>query len=476
MRLIRTSVLVIGFTSTAMSAAFATDFYLKPIKPGSISAPALTTMSVPGVSTSGTTVGQTGTTSTTTSTSVSRTVSSKATSATGPANTYASLTALINAKVVKGGDRIFLMDGYHGPLQFRKQNYASPVLVSPLPGATAQVDSILIDSTSNLVFQNLNVWPTSTTAGKAPLVRSYGAVSNLSFINLDVRALPDATNYRTWSKTTWIANKRAGFLVDGNAITIQGSRVTGTQNGIIAMGDNALIENNTIDGFSADAMRALGDNSIVRGNFVENCVSIDATHHDGFQSYSVGSSGKPGSGVQKNLLIENNRFFESVGKPNSFPCLMQGIGMFDGMYDGLTIQNNEIAVSAYHGIAVAGALNATIRQNTVVAASGKPGKFPWIKISSHKNGTASKNVMIANNLVTSIAMTADTKNNIQLSNNAIAGAATNEFTNFTILDMSLKATSKGVDAGSPKLNSPTDIMGVKRWKGKAPDAGAVESR
>lgn len=470
MRLIRTSVLAIALACTAMSAATAADYYVKPSKGGSVTAPALTTMSVPGVT-------QTGTTNTTsTGTTLGRTTAGLSGAAVTPANTFASMSALFTSNKLKSGDRIFLMNGAHGPLVFRGMKFAAPVLIAPMPGSFAQVDSILIDSSANLVFQDLGVWPTSLTPGKAPLIRSYGNTSDLIFTNLDVRSVFDAPNYSAWSRATWISNKRAGFLIDGNRVTVRGTRITGLQNGIIGMADNLLLDHNTIDGFSADALRALGDNSIVRGNLVQNCMSIDLTHHDGFQSYSVGPTGKPGTGTQRNLVIENNRIFETVGKPSAMKCLLQGIGMFDGMYDGVVIQNNLIAVSAYHGIAIAGALNAKILQNTIVPASGLVGKFPWIKVSNHKLGMPSSNVVIENNLSTNVVTISNPTRNIVVSNNPKPGTASNEFTAFAQMDLSLKATSKGVDAGDTKATTLTDVMGVKRWKGNGPDAGAYESR
>ena len=47
-------------------------------------------------------------------------------------------------------------------------------------------------------------------------------------------------------------------------------------------------------------------------------------------------------------------------------CSLQGIGLFDGMYEGLNIRNNLVVVSAYHGINAGGALDSVVVNNTII--------------------------------------------------------------------------------------------------------------
>ena len=384
---------------------------------------------------------------------------------------------MINSGKLSGGDRVFLMDGYHGPLKLTGQNFSSPVLFTPVPGQTAHVDLINLTKSSNLVFNGLKVWPTSSAPGKSPLVRTYMGTSNIAFTNLDVRGEATSGNYMSWPVSMWRANKRAGFQVDGDQISIVGNRLTGVQMGILTLGTNALVEKNIIDGFSGDGMRALGDNSIVRGNKVQNCVKIDANHDDGFQSFSRSASGKSGQGVVKNLTLEDNKIFEWASSTNNpLRCKLQGIGMFDGMYDGVTIRNNVISVSAYHGISIAGALNTVITNNTVINARSNAANYPWIKINAHKNGTPPKNVLVANNLVTSMKVFNNANNNVVEVSNMVVKNPSAEFTSPATLDFTLKPTAKAANSANPKYAPPFDIMGVARPRGNAPDMGAYESQ
>jgi Right handed beta helix region len=396
--------------------------------------------------------------------------------ATPTSTPYKSMTALLSTGLVTGGDRIFLMDGYHGPISFRGMKFASPVTVAPMPGQVAHADSILVDQSSNIVFRDLLVWPYISVPNNGGIVRTYTSASDITFDRLDVRAETASPSYMTWTKAQWISKKRVAFLAEGARITITNTRVTGVQHGIMAMGKSALVEKNIVDGFSGDGMRALGDDSIVRNNKIQNCFQIDGNHADGFQSYSRGANGTPGAGTLRNLVVENNKIFEWTGAQTSpIRCHLQGISMFDGIYDNARIENNLVIVSAYHGITIAGPTNSVIRQNTVVNPNGLGGKYPWIRISSHKNGTPPSNVQVVNNLATSIANAGNPATKLYVANNIIAGAAASEFAAFSSQNLALKSGSRAVDAGDKTKTNATDILGAARWKGKGPDVGAFES-
>ncbi len=422
------------------------------------------------------------TTGTTTGSTTSPTTpTTSPTTPTSPTNTsgttYQSFDILMKSGKVAGGDRIFLMDGYHGPLTIRDQNFSSPVVIAPVTGSVAHADSILISNSRNVYVQGLKVWARSTNAGNGALVRSYSDTSDIAFTDLDIRAVATSGNYAQWTLTDWTNNQRDGILADGNGITVARNRVTGIYHGVQSAGSNALVEENIVDGFSGDGMRALGDNSIVRRNKVQNCHQINGNHADAFQSWSRGAGGKPGTGTVHNLTVEDNKFFEwTLPTSNPLRCKLQGIGMFDGMYDGVTIRNNVIAVSAGHGIALAGPLNSIVSNNTVINPNpATTSRYPWIRIAPHKDGRSPKNVVFANNMTMALYVYNNTTNNVLETNNIIVTNASNEFNSVTNRDFTLKSTSKGVDAGKPTYAPNKDIAGAPRPKGKAPDAGAYEN-
>lgn len=415
---------------------------------------------------------ETATTTTTTTTSTAPTTTVQAPSGT---NSFASFAALAASKKLVAGDKVLFMAGYHGMLAINGQNFSAPVTLMAAPGAVAQVDAIRVTDSSKVVIKDLKVWTSGATSTLTYQVQADANTSDITFQNLDIRAVPDSVNYVSWDLATWTANKRSGIEMKGTRISAIGNRLTGINFGITGGGDSALIEKNIIDGFSGDGMRALGNNVVVRGNRVQNCVKIDGNHADGFQSWSRGPNG-PGSGTVYNLVIEGNKFFE-WNNPTVSPlkCKLQGVGMFDGMYDGVKVSNNLISSTQYHGIAIAGALNTLINNNTVTAPITTRQNYPWIKIAYHKNGTPSRNVRVSNNTSNGMGVPASTVNNVVTSNNILVTVPSAEFVSPVGQNFALQPTAKSANAGAAAYAPPVDILGVPRPRGSAPDAGAYES-
>lgn len=453
MKLFRT-LLLAGIASGALASAVdAADFFVQPIKPGPVAGgplanlgpqPTLAPLSGVGAPTAG--------------------------------QTYNSLLSALNSGKVQGGDRIFLMAGSHGSVLMKGFRFSAPVTIAAMPGQVAHLDELHVYDSGNLIFRDLKVWASGANAGTVAVVRTVGNASDITFANMDVRATGDSVNYAKWPLATWTANKRGGFLLSGQRIKAIGNRVTGTKNALLSDANFALLEGNIIDGFGGDAMRANGDNSVVRGNRVQNCVQIDGSHVDGLQSFSVGPGG-PGTSTVYNLTVENNSMIEwNAATTSPLRCKMQGISMFDGMYDGTIIRNNLVVSSQYHGITIAGSRNGLITQNTVVHIGGTGGRYPWISVAYHKNGTPPTNTLVVNNIANRVKGAFDTARNVREVNNFVPTNYATEFTAAAQQDFSLRPTSKAANKADPKNTTPTDIVGTPRPKGTGPDGGAFESQ
>ncbi len=507
--------------------AWATDFYVKPVTPGPVAGTPLGAVNLQAstereteekprafskrlrttVNERGNTAGKwlrsgsekaIGTASATGGTTATTTTSSGATTTTAPSSTTSTATApvtlvqstssnagpawnsvdeLLKSGKVQAGDRILLMGGYYGALNIRNARFSAPVTIEPVPGQIAHAESMTVRASSNLIIQGLKLWALTENHPVNQVVRSYADASNITFNNMDVRAYKDSANYMNWSQATWLANQRSGFFLQGPNVTIQNSRATGVYFGIQTTGANGAILNNIVDGFAGDGMRALGDNSLVQGNKLQNCFQINANHADGFQSFTVDPvTRKAGQGVQTGLKIIGNKIVEwTSSSTNPLRCKLQGIGMFDGMFDDLVVQNNLIVSSHYHGITVAGTRRAKIVNNTVVNMTGGTSKYPWIKVTHHKNGTLSSDVTIANNIANQVAPLAATIANSLVTNN-IVPVWSRDFTAPRTLDFSLTTGSPAADAGTATFAPKDDILLAPRPKGKGPDIGAYESR
>jgi hypothetical protein len=271
------------------------------------------------------------------------------------------------------------------------KTFKRPVRLTSTQGQLAVLDQLLIVKSSNLRIQRVKVLP------RRPLPKWSAAVEirDSTHIVLDRLDISTAKSTKGWSAKTWRTKARSGIRVSGRHVTITNNVVRNIVHGIVSRADHTKVENNLVEVFSGDGLRGLGNNSIYRGNTIKTCVKVDDNHDDGFQSWSVGSSGKRGSGVVKNVTLDRNII---VNGTHPLTCSLQGIAMFDGFYQNWTISNNLVMVDTWNGINVSGAKKVTITGNTVVdTRPGRPGA-PWIRIGPHKDGQASKNSKITNNI------------------------------------------------------------------------------
>jgi hypothetical protein len=153
---------------------------------------------------------------------------------------------------------------------------------------------------------------------------------------------------------------------------------------------------------------------------------------------------------------------------------MQGIGMFDGWYDNLVIQNNLVVTNHSHGISVYGTRGARIVNNTVVNLAGKIGTVPYLKVRAKKDGSPSRDVLVANNLAMQIQVTASIPYNVVVvKNSAIVNPATS-FENVGAFNYYPKGGTGWIDSADVKAAPTVDIVGQLRSTGVGPDRGAYE--
>ena len=382
---------------------------------------------------------------------------------------FLSIDAALKSGKMKGGDTLLLKDGAYGSVTIKTNAaFDVPVTIMSQNAKAAHFDDILLAlDTRNLILRNLSVWPRNPATGSAYLVRTYDTVSNITVDGLDVRSEEGAGDYLKWDAAKWNARKFSGIVLEGTHNLVTNSRLTGVYHGI-AVGEDSKIIDNIVDGFNGDGIRAYS-RSVVRGNRISNCVITDDNHDDGFQSFSV--NGKPVTG----LVIDSNIIIEWTGEDDhSLRCTLQGIGLFDGFYDNLTIVNNVVSVTHAHGISVLGARGAKIFNNTVVNRLGLTGKYPYIAVYPHRDGPVSTDVLVANNVATSFQGIASATDRIEFRNNSVIGIPSLVFENPTAFDYRPKASSGFIDTGDTTVAPATDVMGQKRPSGPLPDRGAYE--
>lgn len=295
----------------------------------------------------------------------------------------------LSGKTFSEGDTIILRSGNHGSPRISGRP-AGQTVIRAETGANPKAQRVTFASAANWILSGLDISPENSASPVygGTLVDIQPGSENITVRDCSIRFANSTTS---WSLGQW--QSRAG-----NAIFSRAPRTVIERNDIINSGfpvtlyveaAGSAVRDNTIRNFSMDAFRGLADDCIFEGNSAVNSLTSDSNHDDFFQSWSVDSSGNVGRGTVRNVIIRNNVFLSATDPAHPLLNPPQGIGCFDGMFENWVIENNVISTRTYHGIALFGAVNCRIVNNTVTenAPSGTGGIQPWIRIYEHKDYT-----------------------------------------------------------------------------------------
>ena len=379
-------------------------------------------------------------------------------------------TELLNAiNNVQGGDTISLHSGSYGDLTISGKNNNSFVTIRTYSGATPVFTSIDIHNSSYWKLSGLEIKPRySSGADGTEAVNLDG--NHLTVENCIINY---SDNISGWTASDWLARTGNGIIMDGTNIRVINNTITAIDHGVSCNSSNSLVSHNLIANFRGDGIRGLGNDDVYEYNTIKNEYDVDDNHDDGFQSWTYGSGGV-GTDTVKNVTLRGNTIinFEDPNQP--FKGELQGVGLFDGMFENWIVENNLIITDHWHGISFYGAINCKIINNTVLDNNNTPEPDPWIMVHDHKNGTPSSGVIVRNNIATDYSLSGGVTedHNIEITMNE----APTYFVNPSggTGDYHLLSTSPSVDAGSEN-NAPTiDKDGVTRPQGNGFDIGAYE--
>lgn len=304
--------------------------------------------------------------------------------------TPGSFQTLLDSGSLKGGDRLILAPGDHGKIVMSGLVFENPVTITAGGDGAANLDQLVIESSSGIQIRKLSIIPKTLV----PLGEFLVSVQDGTGIHLSRLIVASAVNSDAWSAPQWRRNARNGIFLSGQDISLTDSYVFNVRHAVSAFADGARIERNTIETFGGDGIRGIGDNSRYIENTIDTCVAIDDNHDDGFQSWSLDAQGRPGKGIVRNVRVERNRI---VNGDHRLTCQLQGIGLFDGVYEDWVIKGNTIDVDHWHGITVMGARNVNVSDNFVTDfRPGKPGA-PSITVMAHKDGRPAENSSVERN-------------------------------------------------------------------------------
>ena len=374
---------------------------------------------------------------------------------------------------ITAGDTVWLRSGHHGAPVLTGGDFTPAVILAAAPGQKPTASQITWKGAKGWALRGLSISP-SYAPSPSPGGNMVSMDGSSARITLEDCALFSVADASGWGADEWINVASSGVSVRGTDITVRKNQLTNVRFGISVDGKGALIEHNSIAGFSADGLRGLGDDGVYQYNLIKNVyvsdAEGDANHDDGFQSWSVGPGGV-GTGVVKNVVLRGNVFINREDPSQKLSNAMQGIGCFDGTFEGWVVENNVVVTDHWHGISFYGMRDSRIVNNTVIDVNTvKPGP-PWIKVTPHKDGTPSQNVVVRNNLATDFQLEGT---NITEDHNTTLTDLSLFFVAPATFDLHLLPGAPAVDTGSADMAPPLDAEGIARPQGGGVDLGAYE--
>ena len=301
---------------------------------------------------------------------------------------------------VRPGDTLVLMSGDHGAVDVMR--YVDQDFISVVAGSrqTPLIRSLRVVSSSHWLFRGIKFQGQRPEKDLyAPMVGVgmndyFGPTDNIVFAD-DSFSTEDRTE--GWSPSDWV-NKpyKTGFVSYARCTALVGNHFFNLRDavGIGPPAEYSLVQDNLIEDFGNDGIDTTASNVVIRGNRIRSSRHSPAEplHPDGIQGWTA-----PGA-TNRNVVIDSNWVVNlNPAEDNA----MQGISIFDGLWDGLTVTNNLVVTNNWHGIALYGIRNAVVANNTVVPA--RPARFPtWLMIHDPKQGAPSQNVIVRNNIAAQI--------------------------------------------------------------------------
>jgi len=359
--------------------------------------------------------------------------------------------------VVRPGDVIYLRNGNHGSIDLFGAVNRDFITIEAEHGQKPVLSNLSLAGSSKWVFRGLTIQNAKITLVEFLNHDFLGPTDNIIFEENQLWSLPDVNK---WTQQDWV-NQGAdiGIYDQAACSTIRGNQLRNIRRGIILTGDDALVDRNVIDNFGDDAIDITASRITVRGNRITNSHDLgDGNHNDAIQGWTV--DGK----TNRDTLIDGNTIIVSTDPALPFPGYLQGISVFDGIWENIRVTNNIVVTNAWHGIGLFGIRGGTIINNTVIGVDRAV--TTWIGVFNMKmdaGGSPPSEVIVRNNIASKYSLSVS---GTIADHNVIATNPRSLFASFDIAraqyDLHILPNSRARRAGILELAPHSDIVGQAR--------------
>jgi len=355
-----------------------------------------------------------------------------------------------SAGPIRAGDRIELADGDHGDIRLTGYVNADYIAISAAPGAKPVAHGLFIAGASHWLLRGLTFAAASGESGPSGAIveaisdTALGPSDHIAFIQ---NRFFTAATVADWSAQDWVTKpKMYGLIARARCALVRGNEFFHLRNALDIGGDESTVEENFFHDFGNDAVDFHASGLTIRRNHVSASrhPPAERLHPDGMQGWALNGA------VHRHILIDGNIVVNLNPADDNY---MQGISIFTGRFENVTMQNNIVATNSWHGIALYGVKNAKVINNTVVAT--RPGqRDSWILIRDSTDHARRGDALARNNIATAIVVeSAD----VRLDHN------------LTALPIRAQKQARIVDDGSNRVAPLAPL-----FRAFAPDRGVID--
>ena len=276
-------------------------------------------------------------------------------------STTAQLTTALSA--AHAGDTILLAAGTYSAVNLQNYNFTTPVTITSADAThPATLTGLMVRSSSGLNFTNLELDASHATADWPFAVYTS---TDLNFSHLYVHGSLDSNPQNDFS----------GLIIRNSSnVSVSQSEFEQLKTAVAFLDDDHLqVSGSSFHDLALDGVHGGGSSYVtISGNSFTDFFVAVGDHPDAIQFWTTNTTASA-----HDILISDNVIVRGAGAP------MQGIFITDQVgtlpYQNVTITDNMLVGTRYHGITVSHAEGVDVSSNIV---AGLPDMLSWIRLEN----------------------------------------------------------------------------------------------
>jgi hypothetical protein len=301
---------------------------------------------------------------------------------------------------LKGNEELVLRRGNHGYVNIQNLLNRDFIQITPYPGESPIIQTMQVSKANKLIFKGLRFTPYAMKEKmNGTIVTVDPSSSNVVFLNNSFFTTYDTAK---WTDQDWNNKTYGGLFTRSSCTTVVGNSFFNLHSGYRNGSNQSVMTGNLFKDIVNDSVNFHASHQLIQHNVVlygRNNSYNYKYHSDGMQGWTNNVAT-----TNRNIVIDGNLvahyiplYKDKDKKVRDAFAYRQGISIFDGMWDNVTISNNIVITNAFCAMSYLGLANSRIFNNTLLSSDPENIDAEMMVLDS-KEGRRSVNVAVSNNI------------------------------------------------------------------------------